>query len=56
MVASYKDELCSNCKMTHIQLSLKVKAFLAAHPKASRLDIYQGTGVSLRIIDRVAGG
>jgi len=44
------DKRCKPCAELHLKETRKVKEFVRLHPRASIMDVYHQTGVSLQTI------
>jgi|GEM_PF-3862773 hypothetical protein len=53
MIPRHTNELCPECEVIQTERANTIKAYIYQNPRATRMDIYLETGISLRIIDRL---
>ncbi|MEX2416452.1 MAG: hypothetical protein WD424_09935 [Paenibacillaceae bacterium] len=54
IIPKHTEELCPDCNHIQKERANAIKAYIYNNPRATRMDIYMETGISLRIIDRLS--
>jgi hypothetical protein len=54
MITRFTKELCPDCDLIQKEKAYIIKAFMYNNPRATKMDVFMETGISLRIIDRVS--
>lgn len=54
MIPKFKEELCLECEHVQKKRECAIKSYIYRNPRATRMDIFMETGISLRIIDRLS--